>query len=580
MSLEKVYKARKTPSLKRGLMKRGYICLIVVLVLFAVAAAADSKLQDECRTTDDCIYICEDLLGLSSDCYCQQGFCYLRSASGSSASNASSNLTANTTTKGAAGNVSVPAVSYASVTELNLVKTDISAVKQSVASVESSVISLQSDLNNLNNQFLSLQQTLQQTADSLANQQNNLDALREELGLEIKAVATGLAGLQNTLDVTQSEVSSLEGTLAEKPGSFFIILSVIIILIVIGSVLITIYYVEKNKHPGINLGDAIVDYINHHIKAGRKYRHIQGDLLKAGWKHDEIKTAYQTVAKANYQTYLKGKSSGAGSSVVGLGSAEENPLQSTSIGPGNIRPSMGSAPLPSSQDSSGFAFGSDKSKIIIIAMVSLLLISGVVFILSTSSGQAIYLKKGILDTGEVVHQIECTPPHVLTPDGDACCLDENANTICDLTEQREAELQQAESLCTDNLQCSDGKLCINQKCTSVDELYQGSEICDKQCAYYSTRILTSDKESYYLQPGKGSYTAAGAVEWKLLATGKHCNGEEAIIPVKLIYKNQGKILGEEVITLHSGESSRAITHPQISSVTFSLTLDEVYEVCE
>ena len=579
MSLEKVYKARKTPSLKRGLMKRGYICLIVVLVLFAVAAAADTNLQDTCRTTDDCIYLCEDILGLASDCYCQQGFCYLRSSSASSASNVSSNLTTNTTIKSAAGNVSVPAVSYATAAELTSVKADISTVKQSVASVDSSVISLQSDLNNLNNQFLSLQQTLQQTADNLANQQNDLQALREELGLEIKAVATGLAGLQNTLDVTQTEVSSLEGTLAEKPGSFFIILSVIIILIVIGSVLITIYYIEKNKHPGINLGDAIVDYINHHIKAGRKYRHIQGDLLKAGWKHDEIKTAYQTVAKTNYQTYLKGKSSGTGSSAIGLSSAEENLLQSTSIQAGNIRPSMGSAPLPS-QDSPGFALGSDKTKIIIIAMVSLLLISGVVFILSTSSGQAIYLKKGILDTGEVVHQIECTPPHVLTPDGDACCLDENANTVCDLTEQREAELQDVKSTCTDNLQCSDGKLCINLKCTSVDELYQGSEICDKQCAYYSTRILTSDKESYYLQPGKGSYTAAGAVEWKLLATGKHCNGEEAIIPVKLIYKNQGKILGEEVITLHSGESSRVITHPQISSVKFSLTLDEVYEVCE
>ena len=104
MSLEKVYKARKTPSLKRGLMKRGYICLIVVLVLFAVAAAADTNLQDTCRTTDDCIYLCEDLLGLSSDCYCQQGFCYLRSASGSSVSNVSSNLTTNTTIKNAAGN--------------------------------------------------------------------------------------------------------------------------------------------------------------------------------------------------------------------------------------------------------------------------------------------------------------------------------------------------------------------------------------------------------------------------------------------------------------------------------------------
>lgn len=555
MGLEKVYKAGKTTALKRGLMKRGLIYLFVILMLFTLVVAVDTNLNDPCSTTDDCVYLCKNFLKLNSDCYCSQGFCFLRSAS-----NSSSNNTANSANRNSANNSA--AASYATVTELNTLKTEVSTVKQSVVSIQSSLQSVESDLNTLNTQLLTVQQSLQQATESISLQQEDLNNLREELGLEIQAVSTGLAGLQNTVDLTKSDVSTLEGTVAEKPSAGKIVLYVVLILLVIGGILGLVYYVEKIKHPGVNLGDAVVNYITHHIKAGRKFHHIQGDLLKAGWKQEEIRQAYHGVAKANYQNYLKGQVSTSGSN-SSISQSLNQPL---------------SLPLNSSNQS---AIGSDKAKIAVIAIVSLLLISGVVFMLSTSAGQAIYLKKGILNTGEVVHQIECTPPHVLTPDGDACCLDENANTICDLTEAREAELQPTDSVsCTDNLQCSDGKSCIDKKCLGLEELYHGSSICDKQCVYYSTKILTSDGEEYYTQPGKGSYTAAGALEWKLLEMPQHCNGEDVIVPVKLIHKNQGKIISEEVITLHSGESSRVITHPQIPSVEFTLTLDEVYEICE
>ncbi|MFH1276213.1 MAG: hypothetical protein ABIH82_03805 [Candidatus Woesearchaeota archaeon] len=530
--MAKIYKAENCTKFKRGMMKRGLIYFVVFLLLFSLALAVDTNMGDPCSVDDDCIYLCQVVLELDSDCYCNQGFCFLRSTTASS-NGGTTNATSGTNTTGGtitSSSATVDLTNYVTKVSLDQVKSDLSLIQQKVSSLESDLMSLQSSVSGVNNNL----QTIQQATDGLSLQQNEI---KEELGLQVQAVATGLAGLQNTIEKTKTDVSSLEGTVAEKPSMLKIIGYVVAILILIATIIGIFYYIEKMKHPGVNFGDAVVNYVDKHIKAGRKFHHIKEDLLKAGWQHEDIKKAYHTVAKQNYNSYLKGNSK--------------------------------------------VALNQDKIKIAVIAVISIFLISGVVFLLSSSAGQAIYLQKGVLDTGEVINSIECTPPHILTPGNDACCLDENANGICDITDERQLEIGKATGQsCTDNLQCNDGKLCINSKCGALEDLYKGSPICDKTCNFYSTKVLTSDGETYYLQPGKGSYTSAGALEWKLLQMPKHCNGEDVIVPVKLVKKNQGKVIGEEVITLHQGETSRKITHSQIPSVKFSLTLDEVYEVCE
>ena len=58
-------------------------------------------------------------------------------------------------------------------------------------------------------------------------------------------------------------------------------------------------------------------------------------------------------------------------------------------------------------------------------------------------------------------------------------------------------------------------------------------------------MATSDKESYDLKPKQGSYTGAGALEWKLLEMPQYCKGESAIVPVNIIKKQTGQKISEE-----------------------------------
>ena len=82
-----------------------------------------------------------------------------------------------------------------------------------------------------------------------------------------------------------------------------------------------------------------------------------------------------------------------------------------------------------------------------------------------------------------------------------------------------------------------------------------------------------------MKPKRGSYTAAGALEWKIMDAPEHCNGEPTIIPVSIIKKSPGKILSEQVITLHKGQASPVLTHPTLPDFSFSLKIEEVNELC-
>mgnify|MGYP001582331241 FL=1 len=133
--------------------------------------------------------------------------------------------------------------------------------------------------------------------------------------------------------------------------------------------------------------------------------------------------------------------------------------------------------------------------------------------------------------------------------------------------------------CDDNRECGYGLYCVANTCKSLSSLYAGEGDCSKLCSYYAIKILTSDGETYDLKPKQGSYTGAGALEWKTMQMPQHCKGEQPIVPINILTKNTGEVIGENVILLHEGQTSPVLTHPNISKITFTLTLADVFESC-
>ncbi|MEK6939742.1 MAG: hypothetical protein AABX31_03360 [Nanoarchaeota archaeon] len=103
--------------------------------------------------------------------------------------------------------------------------------------------------------------------------------------------------------------------------------------------------------------------------------------------------------------------------------------------------------------------------------------------------------------------------------------------------------------------------------------------CTNKCSITGVKVETSDGESYDLALGQGSYTAAGALEWKLMKTPDYCQGENPLVAVNIIKKTTGKVVGEQVLTLHKGETSEVVTHPTAKSVKFTAMLADVTEKC-
>ena len=135
------------------------------------------------------------------------------------------------------------------------------------------------------------------------------------------------------------------------------------------------------------------------------------------------------------------------------------------------------------------------------------------------------------------------------------------------------------TVCTNNNDCEDGKLCINNQCGTIADIYI-TEGCDTKCNFNSVVIETSDKQTFTLNRGQGDYTAAGALEWTLMNGPDYCPGNDVIVPVRIKAKNYGKILSEEYVTVNVGESSREITHPQIKALKFTFKVNSVNEVCK
>lgn len=131
--------------------------------------------------------------------------------------------------------------------------------------------------------------------------------------------------------------------------------------------------------------------------------------------------------------------------------------------------------------------------------------------------------------------------------------------------------------CEYNSDCQQGLLCINKECKVLASLYKTD--CENKCTITGVKVETSDGEKYDLSLGQGSYSYAGALEWKLMKTPNYCKGEDPLIAVNIIKKTTGKIVGEQVLTLHKGEISDVVTHPTIKKVAFTATLADVKEEC-
>jgi len=132
-------------------------------------------------------------------------------------------------------------------------------------------------------------------------------------------------------------------------------------------------------------------------------------------------------------------------------------------------------------------------------------------------------------------------------------------------------------LCEVNADCEEGLLCIDDKCGTIEGLYKTE--CENKCSISSVTVLTSDDETYTLKLGQGSYSYAGALEWKLLNTPQYCPGDDPLVPIEIIKKNAGKVLSKQVLTMYQDETSVVITHPTVKSLKFTAALQEVVEEC-
>jgi len=284
------------------------------------------------------------------------------------------------------------------------------------------------------------------------------------------------------------------------------------------------------------------NYIRDQLRQGRRYLHIKQKLMESGWLKEEIDLSFREIL--SYRT---------------------SPAKAYK----RIR------------------FNNAKKTAATVA-IAVFLVVGVFFFLGGNVGQAIFFEKLIggsknATSGEVTYTVQCTPPHTLNPDRSGCCLDNNGNGKCDFLEKVEVVSVTKTSLqqeCSDNSQC-ESKQCVNGKCGFLAQMYsQPLEGCTKVCNFYTVDLLTSDKESYSVKAGEGSYTGAGALNWKVLNAPVHCLGVFVQIPLEVTRISPGNPSQSQIFTLMKGESSGILTHSGVPNLYFTLLLTDVYEVCE
>lgn len=515
---------------------------VVIALLFVILISLVSAQEYPCVTDEDCPYI----EGENSYCDLDSGLCVIPEA---------------TVTPTTSSEVFIPPASSPPFVTADNAFTNL---QLQIDTLRSDLDTLSVQVENGDSQTQAQLQSLEATLKTLSIK---IDELKKK---DLGKFSTGLAGMQEGLKNATEEVGSLKSKASQAQ-----FLSYFILLVVIASGGAGVAYYLKRLEKlrgktatGTSLTKESYHYINKLIKNGKKFPQIKEKLAAAGWSEEEIEKAYQATTRHNYRKYLQGHSSAEGTTVSTIGA--------------------GASYHSSSRRSTGGA-EQNKVKAIAIAGVSLILIIGVLFLLRGTTGKAIHFERLVdgsvnATSGELTYTVECTPPHMLTPEKTSCCLDNNTNALCDdreiSSEQNKIALEEGKK-CRDNKQCGNN-LCLNQQCTALSSIYHqplGSGACSKVCNFYVVEILTSDGETYTVKPKEGSYTAAGALDWTILSAPDHCLEESAIVPIKITRKKPGKIINEEIISLGQGQSSKALTHPYVPNLMFTLKVKKAYELC-
>jgi len=145
-----------------------------------------------------------------------------------------------------------------------------------------------------------------------------------------------------------------------------------------------------------------------------------------------------------------------------------------------------------------------------------------------------------------------------------------------LPESNESMTENELKTCNKSEEC-ENLLCIDGSCRSIASLYDTS--CTNKCSLDNVVIGTSDGETYTFKKGQGSFTFAGAIEWKIESFPDYCPSDRLRIPIKILKKSAGKVLETQVVTLAKGETSKLIIHPTIERVKFTANLKEINEEC-
>lgn len=540
------------------------LVLIPIVLLCSLALAEEFEIDVPCIETIDCIDFCDqnDLLG---DCYCEEELCFIADDVDVETDEDLFDED-NETEEDAAEDVISNETSSISTSAL---LQDIENLQFQLATLSEQIRDIETSVGSLETNFFPLQQQLDVLQGEVQELQQKVSKLNKDTRQQANTISVGLAGLQDDLTLTQGDVDVLEEEVSREQAYRRFIVWMILIAIMMAVGLGIVYYVRRRKSGDFD--PKMLQYITRQIQKGKKYDVIKAGLLRAGWSEKVIFAAYKYTTQQNYQRYLSHKKPSK--------QPEREPSKQTSMQASgqSAKPVTDKKKLP-------HHLSQHSKKILIIAIIAVVALAGALLLLKATTGKAIFYQQ-LVDgdvngtTGEVTYDISCTPPHILTPSGDGCCVDENDNGLCDYLERREVEEIDEEGTCTDNAQCGPGGQCIDGKCDTVLNLYNG-ESCERSCNYYIVNVSTSDDEEYLVGPGKGSYTAVGALEWKALAAPDFCQGKNPIVPFAITKKSPSGVLQDSIITLQKGQASSVITHPNIPSVSFKLKLENFYYRCE
>jgi hypothetical protein len=513
------------------------VLFILIVSSLSIITFADVNTDLNCNNLNDCV---EELTPQynKNQIYCKQttATCFIISTP------AQTTTTTNTTQT----NTSTNNVASALVQQNNLISNKVNTNTNAILTIRNNIRELNQDITNIKSQIQSIQNSINSGQQLATTNKVDIDSIKND----VSSSTAGLAALQNNLETTEESLNVLEDDITSKQRLYDLSLFIFVLLIAAGGVM---YYMKRKKiAPTIN--KEVLDYITSHIRKGNKFIHIKTNLLKAGWKEEDIQRAYQETTKSNLKQFNSNKSN-----------------KKTKSQPSSKHGK--SAP----QD-----LDPNKMKIISIVAISVLLLIGAFFVLKETTGQAIYFQPGIVNetTNETI--FECTSPHILFEG--KCCLDEDESGICDIKEQFDLDRAEIDAdVCNNHNDCSFGKACINSQCQILEDTFKEQqaqlEQCINQCSIKRVKVTTSDNEEYNVRIGRGSYTAAGGLEWKVLKGTNFCLGTQTKIPIEFIAHGTDGILKKEIVLLSKEEVSKRITHPTSPDVSFSVSIKDYTQEC-